>query len=476
MPFISASQTFTLLWLVTMATASQDGGVLRAASNHDVPVVVTVNIQKSLNTITDHFIGHSLGDPTAVQLSRHFDSKKLQNLARALAPLYVRFGGEGGTFHVASSQHSLQLWEKMNNFFKLVGWDSYYILDPVSRNHDGSWDTSYTRQLLKASADRNYHIAGFELGNEYDLYSSSRPITLSPEQLVHDVAELQKLLNGYPLYSSSFIVGPDTAFVNPKYFHGFLAAGGNKYVRAATFHQYYFDGHHPQKSYFTDVNKMDSLARMIDNAFNQTRSVDRHLPVWLGETGSASVGGVAGMTDRFMSGFLWLDKLGVCAAKGIGAVIRHVFYGDHDHYGIIDTNLDPNTDYWLTILYKRIVRGAVFHASGRHDVRVYAACANRDNFKAGGLAVYMLNPNNYPVTFDLPQFSNQPRFRYSLTAGDNDGLTSKHMALNGVKLQLVNDNLPPLKPESAPRGMVTVPAYSYTFLVFPEAGVSICLH
>ena len=34
-------------------------------------------------------------------------------------------------------------------------------------------------------------------------------------------------------------------------------------------------------------------------------------------------------------------------------------------------------DFWLTVLYKRIVRGPVFNATaGRRDVRVYAACAN----------------------------------------------------------------------------------------------------
>ena len=36
-------------------------------------------------------------------------------------------------------------------------------------------------------------------------------------------------------------------------------------------------------------------------------------------------------------------------------------------------------DFWLTVLYKRIVRGPVFNATAsRQDVRVYAACANAD--------------------------------------------------------------------------------------------------
>ncbi|KAK7093351.1 heparanase-like [Littorina saxatilis] len=481
MHIIRASRIFIILGLSWIATASQHARSPRADSHphntplKDAPVVVTVNLQQSLNTITDHFIGHSLGYPLAINLSHHFSSQKLKNLARELAPAFARVFGDGATYWVGRRKRGItpQLWDSMNNFFETSGWDLIMILDALKRHKDGSWNPDNARQLLQFSAQKNFTIAGFELGNEYDIYGNPFKTVVTPEQLAKDVLTLQKVLSEFPNYYSSFIMGPDTAYVNPHYFQGFLAAGASKAVRAASFHQYYFSGHHGNLSYFTDIKTMDNLGHVVDQAFKQSRSVDPLLPVWLSETGSAGAGGVEGMTDRFLSGFLWLDKLGVCAAKGIQVVMRHVFYGKH--YGILDSNLDPNPDYWLTVLYKRIVRGAVFHASGRHDVRVYAACADTDNFSAGSLAIYILNPNNNPVTFDLPQFTHQPRLRYSLTPGDQDGLVSKYVSLNGVKLQLVNDTLPPLKPESAPPGMVTVPAYSYTFLVFPEARVSICL-
>ncbi|KAK7093360.1 heparanase-like [Littorina saxatilis] len=490
MHFIRGSHIFFILCLSWIATASQNARFSRADSPHnnnlkDVPVRVTVGLQQSKNTITDHFIGHSLG--WSLNLLPHVSSKKLQNLARALTPMWVRWGDPGVTYIVGGTHpsgpghqwHDMtgEQWATYNNFFRTVGWDLIFILsDETIRHTDGSWNPDNARQLLQYSADKNITIAGFELGNEYNLYKGHFHTMVTPQQLSKDVNTLRNMLSEFPKYYSSFIMGPDIAGIDPIYFKGFLAAGAHNTVRAASFHQYYIGAGTRSLSNFTNIHTMDGAAWMVGQALVQTRSVDLLLPVWLSETGSATNGGVQGMTDRFVSGFLWLDKLGVCARQGIETVIRHVFFSPHEYYGILDKDLNPNPDFWLTVLYKRIVRGAVFNAGGRQDVRVYAACANTDNFKAGSLAVYMLNPNNYPVTFDLHQFTHQPRFRYTLTAGDKDGLVSRYIALNGVKLQLVNDNLPPLKPESAPRGVVTVPAYSYTFLVFPEAEVSICLH
>ncbi|KAK7093358.1 hypothetical protein V1264_007124 [Littorina saxatilis] len=481
------SQTFITLWLlfvVNTTPGEQHDRAIRVDSHplhntplKDAPVVVTVNLQQSLNTITDHFIGHSLGFPNyGVHLAAYLESRKLITIARALSPMWVRMAGN----FVSGPPYKMSrgpLWDKMNHFFKTVGWDQIHVLDDDVHGNNGSWSPDKARVLVQYSAARNYSIAGFELGNEYDVQSQHDNTTLTPAELATGVQTLQTLLGEFPKYYSSFITGPDTLFVLPTFFQGFLSAGGQKVVRAATFHHYYFSGLKATLSSFTNITIMQSLAHKIDKAMAESRSVNPLLPVWLSETGSASAQGAPGLSDRFVAGFLWLDKLGVCAKKGIQSVIRFVFYAnDQASFGLIDKNLNPNPDFWLTVLYRRIVRGAVFLATGRHDVRVYAACANTDNFKAGGLALYILNPNNYPVTFDLPQFTHQPRFRYSLTAGDKDGLTSKYIALNGEKLQLVNDELPPLEPESAPPGVVTVPAYSYTFLVFPEAEVSICLH
>lgn len=49
--------------------------------------------------------------------------------------------------------------------------------------------------------------------------------------------------------------------------------------------------------------------------------------VWLGETGSAVGGGQEGMSDRFIDGFEWLDKLGQVAAANHSLVFRQTLCG-----------------------------------------------------------------------------------------------------------------------------------------------------
>ncbi|XP_025080835.1 heparanase-like [Pomacea canaliculata] len=182
-------------------------------------------------------------------------------------------------------------------------------------------------------------------------------------------------------------------------------------------------GHNAVLKDYIDVAVMNRLVPFLQSALSQTRSVLPGLPLWLTETSSSSSGGTPNVADRFVAGFLWLDKLGVSSTMGVEAVFRQDFYGSN--YGLLDSHLNPNPDYWLTLLFKRLVRGPVFNVTGASDVRVYAACANPDSFSLGALVIYLLNPNNYFVPVNLSQFPDQVYLLYILTAGDSDGLSFK---------------------------------------------------
>ena len=52
----------------------------------------------------------------------------------------------------------------------VAGWDFLMDLNALKRNADGSWNPGNARQLLQYSAERNYTIAGFELGNGVRAY------------------------------------------------------------------------------------------------------------------------------------------------------------------------------------------------------------------------------------------------------------------------------------------------------------------
>ena len=70
--------------------------------------------------------------------------------------------------------------------------------------------------------------------------------------------------------------------------------------------------------------------------------------------------------SRFLAGFLWLDKLGLGALLNLKVIIRWTLY--HANYALIDPQLGPNPDYWLTVLYKRLVSNKVLHVSFKNGI------------------------------------------------------------------------------------------------------------
>ncbi|KAK7485806.1 hypothetical protein BaRGS_00022987 [Batillaria attramentaria] len=464
-PFLWSLVSFHLLVTcrhvsVSATPVSEDA---RKRASSDDAIQVHVNLEQRRNTIGSHFVGVTLDSSQAAANwgNLDFSSRKVQNLARALTPSYLRFGGTRadcmhfasdfgahdsvstdkraaatGTFvdrcvaapgrHYATFDLSETQWQELNQFIQTVGFDFIYDVNVLQRTPDDAWSPDNTRQLLQFSVAKNYSIVGFELGNEYNLFKRNFNYTMTPAQLAHDYHSLQSLLREFPKYSSSFLLGPEVSSQRG-YFTEFLSAGVADILRASTFHQYYFSGKTSVVSNFTDVHVMDSLRHQIRTALTGTHSVNPQLPVWLSETSSSYSGGTPHVSDRFAAGFLWLDKLGVSAEMGLETVLRQSFYGGS--YGLIDGNLNPNPDYWLTLLYKRLVRGSVFTVSGRQDVRLYAACANTDNF----------------------------------------------VSLNGVKVGMHGDNLPHLSPVNRNAGPVVAPPYSFGFVVLPDVRENLCL-
>ena len=72
--------------------------------------------------------------------------------------------------------------------------------------------------------------------------------------------------------------------------------------------------------------------------------------------------------SRFLAGFLWLDKLGLGALLNLKVIIRWTLY--HANYALIDPQLGPNPDFWLTVLYKRLVSNKVLRVSFKNGTYI----------------------------------------------------------------------------------------------------------
>ncbi|XP_046560702.1 heparanase-like [Haliotis rubra] len=173
---------------------------------------------------------------------------------------------------------------------------------------------------------------------------------------------------------------------------------------------------------------------------------------------------------------LWLDKLGVCARYGIKGVLRQSLYGGN--YGVLESSMDPNPDYWLTLLYKRLVGNKVFDVTSPSKfVRVYAHCTkikNMYHYNPGSVTVYAMNVNNDSAVLRFPHMLGQGHLDVFWLTPQHGSLRAKVVELNGKAITYTNNVIPPLQPKTVTSGSVTIPPRSFGFIVVPNADLAAC--
>ncbi|XP_067659153.1 heparanase-like [Haliotis asinina] len=457
-------------------------------------VSVDINTDSVLQTIDDRFVGVTF-DAILIRngfqkTGVDFRSPQLKTLARAFSPCTLRIGGtdaDGVRFNqswktpsISDSVLTAHVWDEINNFTKEVGWDLIFGLSVLQRK-DGRWDPSNADQLLDYTTQKGYDIYGFELGNEPlgipDHYNTS----ISGSQLGRDFLTFHDVLRKRPYFKDTLILGPDIFYIERgiSFMKDFLTSGGARSVDAITFHHYFGNGKEGRLADFTDPVFMDRLKVTLDIAHNATSDAPVGTPLWLGETGSFFDHGVMNMTNTFVDGFLWLDKLGLSAQSGIKKVIRQDFSGPGwVFHNLIEPFINyPETDYWLTLLFKQLVGNVVFDTKGSTNIRIYAHCTKNKNkygYPSGSVTVYAMNLDTKAASVKFPTALNSriELFWLSPVAGDP---RAKNVLLNRVQsLYMVNNKIPVFRPRSQSGGPVILPPRTYGFIVFPEAHVDAC--
>lgn len=429
-------------------------------------------------------------------------SKKIQVLARALRPCYLRVGGTNADFlqfnvsvektdrqfnlssnlfvndKLKNLTFTVRQWDELNRFAELVEWDMIFDLNSLRRK-DGQWLPDQAKEMMDHAAKKGYKIAGWELGNEPDVYYVIG-YNINGIQRAKDYFILRNLLMQYPQYRNGIVIGPSVTMLGKDisriYLNDFLQYGGPDVVTNPNFHHYYEPGSVMTVEKFMDPSILNNLPYQI-NIAKQMGPYPLYGRVWLGETSSAYGGGRQGMTDRYVAGFMWLDKLGISASLGVESVVRQTFYGGN--YGLIDTTtLDPNPDYWMSYIYKILVGQSVFSVQTNDDyVRMYAHCTNtnRTGYKPGSITVYGMNLRNESTTITFPQFKSELHL-YLLEPVGPEGLLSQTVALNGRTLELQPDlTFPKIDNPEVVKGRFIMPQQSFGFVVLPEAEVDLCL-
>ncbi|KAK7792194.1 hypothetical protein R5R35_005148 [Gryllus longicercus] len=379
------------------------------------------------------------------------------------------------------------LWTSINTFSEASKLQIVFDLNVLLRNHD-KWDSSNALDLLQFSSQFDHNIV-WQLGNEPNSFRHKFGTYVSPTQLGIDFQELRSLLNQFSQFKNSMIIGPDVTRPHHvgedaiHYLRDFLLSVGNTTINAVTWHQYYLNRRDATLQDFINPSTLNVLKEQI-LAVNEV--VDKHLPgipVWLSETGSAYGGGAPGLSNTYVAGFLWLDKLGTAARHGIDVVVRQSLYGGS--YALLDTQtLEPLPDWWLSIIYKKLVGTTVLDleqfVSSNGNLRIYAHCSSKEEMFSKGsiVTLFALNLLNFTSHFKLQ--SNRSLNSAHISAYILTGcktLTSRYICLNEDPLMLKSDeSLPYFKPFNLSlHSPIYMPPHSLGFWTLHGVNVEACI-
>ena len=417
-----------------------------------------------------------------------FTRPRLRALAGHLAPAFLRIGGSEADriyYDVSASpiaeapepftevMTAAQL-DGIGDFATALGYDVMFTFNsgPGPRDASGAWVPDQARTVVEHVVAQGHPFELWELGNEPNGLLYITGFDIEANQLVADFAAMRAMV--LDVDPDARIGGPSSAFwpevgeINAV-FPDFMDAGGGASLDVITWHYY------PQQSRRCPVAvrraeptltlEPASLDEVHTWAGHVESERDAHAPtaeVWLGESGHAQCGGEPGVSNRFAGSFWWLDQLGLLARRGHRVVVRQTLSGSD--YGLIDdATLEPNPDYWASVLWRRLMGTRVLDVSVGDDphLRAYAHCTKD---VPGSATVLLLN-----VHLRNPVFVSgldEATDLYHVTA---EHLFAPRVNLNGAELTDDAGTLPALTPATiTDASELALPPTSYAFVVIPD--------
>jgi heparanase 1 len=466
------------------------------------PDYLSLAIDASL-IVGGHWWGGSKGLARGVAKDRtaplDLRDARLSDFARALAPAMLRIGGteadrigyrvkmkwsatlgvEGGEGGGRAPEYLLEkrMWRRIIDFSSRTGFPILFVIGagPASRDETGAWDGGNAGKLIAHAAAKGLPVGAWELGNEINGYPFVHGFKhrVRASRYAQDFAAFSRMVR--ELHPAARAVGPGSSVwpvigeLNP-ILPAFARSGALAPGDVLSWHYYPLQS---SRGALADRRAREGSllsARRLDSALGRSRAV-RELAqgreIWLTETGHALYGGEPGLSDRHCSSLWWLDQLGLLAREGVGKVFRQSLIGSD--YGLLDEEgLEPRPDYYASLLWKRLMGGAVFEApiveGPDRRLRAYRHSSSRGD---GSSCVLLINLSQEPARAIL-----DGRLRERYTVAPAEGLRSTRVLLNGVPVE--EDLALDWKTARPPRAYcaaendgseIVMPGYAYAFLI-----------
>ena len=304
-------------------------------------------------------------------------------------------------------------WSAVCSWTAKVGWPIVFGLNLLSNRTGGPngtehWVADNAISLIRYTTKRHPGaVAGWELGNEPEGWKRNFGFSLSNSEIAADFALLRSLLRSEFFESQYLVVGPDQGI------QGCLHSGScDQYeelvallrqhdsIDVSTFHFYNLGktvNPQAEAALFTDPATFDLTKRATMLAVNATRGASLAtpsspaFPVWLGETATASGGGLAGSSGTYTATLLMVDKLGSVGRWGGTGLMRQSLFGGQ--YALLDpATYRPRPTFFVAAIFTQLVGTQVLAVDGdgasNRTLRVYARCADVDRYGVGAAVVF----------------------------------------------------------------------------------------
>ena len=412
--------------------------------------------------------------------------KKLRMLAAALGPTYIRVSGTwaNAVYFQDNDEPELvtapdgyknvltrQQWKGVLDFCKATDGKlvtSFSICDGM-RDKEGNWSPNQLQSLLNYTKSVGGKIADAEMFNEPSHAShGDAPKGYNGANFAKDFAAFKKYVR--TASPEMKILGPGSTGEG-----GILPSGlsitSESMLSAEPRPGFDIFSYH----YYGTVSKRCAGSQKPENALSNSwlskteiglsfyQSLrDKYnpgIPIWLTETAETACGGNP-WAATYLDTFRYLEQLGRLAKKGVQVVMHNTLA--RSEYALLDTYThDPRPNYWVALLWNRLMGTKVFDAGVLTDgVDVFAHSLKNSS---KGIAVLIVNPKDSEWSIVIPAKAE----KYLLTSEED--LQTKTIKLNGVVLQLKPDEtMPDIKGEKIKAGKVQLPPHSILFLSFKK--------
>ena len=425
----------------------------------------------------------------------NLSDKRLMNLAKALAPAYVRVSGSWANTVFFQNNDSLQTkvpegfvnkltrsqWKGVIDFVKAT--DSKLITSfAVStgvRDPSGVWTAKEAQKIIDFTKSIGGKIAGAELFNEptiamaggvdtnYDGRSFAKDIAVFKSWARKEVPDMFLLgpgstAEGIPgqnfagilkhFISTDSLMAPEPKPLFDVFSYHYYGAMSKRVMRSGPYSIKAENALDPGWIQRTDV--VAGYYKRLRDEYNPG------IPLWVTETAEASQGGDP-FAATYVDCFRYLYQLGSLAKKGVQVVMHNTLAASE--YSLVDQDThQPKPNYWAALLWAKLMGTKVYEA-GKGASGVYLFAHNM-KWHRDGITLLVLNTNKSPITIHIASGGEQ----YTMSSNN---LQSDHVQLNGEELKLRDDDtLPIVKGKKIAAGNTVLPAASITFITIKPVG------